>query len=85
VFYLPVAVAVYDVYGSFLDTESQVALAFYIASYFEKVLIVLVNPEFGSQYKVPVTVASVLIIIHLLSVLPIVANPVMARVSCDLN
>eukprot|EP01127_Copromyxa_protea_P002935 TRINITY_DN12847_c0_g1_i1.p1 TRINITY_DN12847_c0_g1~~TRINITY_DN12847_c0_g1_i1.p1 ORF type:complete len:459 (+),score=45.14 TRINITY_DN12847_c0_g1_i1:8-1384(+) len=67
IFYLPVGITAYDVYGAFLSTEPQV-------------LKILVASEFGNKFVIPVTVASALIIVHLVAVLPIVTNPVMSRV-----
>jgi len=64
--YLPIAIAVYSVYGSFLGTNTQV-------------LAILGDPKFGTQYETALMVATVLLVVHLISILPITTNPVMSK------
>lgn len=40
----------------------------------------LSNAEYGSEYQILVSVIVCLIAVHLLSVLPIVSNPIMTKV-----
>eukprot|EP01130_Rhizamoeba_saxonica_P017754 TRINITY_DN8682_c0_g1_i1.p1 TRINITY_DN8682_c0_g1~~TRINITY_DN8682_c0_g1_i1.p1 ORF type:complete len:453 (-),score=72.58 TRINITY_DN8682_c0_g1_i1:23-1381(-) len=69
ILYLPVAIIGYAVYGSYLGTSGA-----------SDILEVLDNPSFGSAYKIPVSIAEILLIMHLASVLPIVSNPILKRV-----